>query len=154
MFYTLPTDKESVEKTTPKSLIEKYWSKYRGDGYRIGYVVHFTLKSGEVFHLNIRRPKDAPPHDPTKEFIKYVEIYMYDNAKKDPDGDYGTWHLQEKFMTKDTLITSIKLTAGTRISEVASIDLTAYAYKGESDFDPATGEYTGNLSYHVPIDKS
>lgn len=151
VFYTLPTRKESVEKVAPKTLIEKYWDNYRKMGYRIGYRVSFTLKSGEIVTLNILSPKDAPPHDPSKYFSKFVEIYLYDNAKKDPDGDYGTWHLQERFMTKETLITSIKLTAGKRISEVTSIDLVAFVYKDNSDFDAATGEYIGPLSCEIPV---
>lgn len=152
-FFALPTDKASVEKSAPKALIEKYWGKYREDGkYKIGYRVSFTLKSGEAVTLNIRSPKDAPK-DPKKYFYQFVEIYMYDNAKKDPDGDYGTWHLQERFMTEDTLITSIKLTAGRKIAEVTAIDLTAFVYQGDGDFN-AQGEYTGNLSYHIPVNQA
>lgn len=154
-FFALPTDKESVEKVTPKALVEKYWDGYRKDDYKIGYAVDITLKSGEVIHLNIKRPGDAPPRDrEPKHFSEFVEIYMYDHVKKDPDGDYGTYHLQERNIQEGekVLLTSIKFHAGSRYSEVASIDLTAYAYKGEASFD-ANGEYTGNLSYHISINK-
>lgn len=155
-FFALPTDKESVEKSSPKALVEKYWSDYRKNGYQIGYAVDITLKSGEVIHLNIKRPADAPPiqHEP-KYFSKFVEIYMYDSARLDPNGKgYGTWHLQQRFIGEGekVLITSIKFHAGSRYSEVASIDLTAYAYKGEGSFN-AEGEYTGDLSYHISINK-
>jgi hypothetical protein len=153
-FFALPTNKESVDKSTPKALVEKYWGRYRQDGYKIGYIVDITLKSGEVIHLNIRRPKDAPPiqHEPMY-FSKFVEIYMYDNAKRDPDGDYGSWHLQERFIKdgEKVLITSIKFHAGSKYSEVASIGVTAYTYKNDSEFDPQTGEYNGLLSYHILI---
>jgi len=156
-FFALPTGKESVEKSSPKALVEKYWGKYRREGYRIGYIVDITLKSGEVIHLNIRRPGDAPPiqHKPMN-FSKFVEIYMYDSARLDPDGKaYGSWHLQERFIKdgEKVLITSIKFHAGSRYSEVAYISLTAYAYKNDSEFDPKTGEYTGILSYHILISR-
>ena len=154
-FFALPTDKESVEKSSPKALVEKYWGDYRKNGYKIGYAVDITLKSGEVIHLNIKRPGDAPPRDrEPRHFSEFVEIYMYDHVKKDPDGDYGTYHLQERNIQEGekVLLTSIKFHAGSRYSEVASIDLTAYAYKGETGFD-ANGEYTGGLSYHISINK-
>ncbi len=154
-FFALPTDKASVEKSSPRALVEKYWGAYRKDGYRIGYAVDIMLKSGEMIHLNIRRPGDAPPiqHDP-QYFSKFVEIYLYDSARKDPDGDYGTWHLQERLLKKgeSVLITNIKFHAGSRYSEVASIDLTAYAYQGEDSFD-SSGEYTGSLKHHITISR-
>lgn len=157
-FFALPTDKKSVEKIAPKALVEKYWGKYRKEGYQIGYSVDITLKSGETIHLNIRRPKDAPPiqHEP-KYFSKFVEIYMYDSARLDPNGKgYGSWHLQQRFIKEgeDVLITSIKFHAGSRYSEVASIGLKAYVYKGDSEFDADTGEYIGNNSAEISIVKS
>lgn len=154
-FFALPTAKESVEKAAPRSLVEKYWGKYRKEGYRIGYAVDITLKSGEMIHLNIRRPGDAPPIDrEPKYFSKFVEIYLYDSARKDPDGDYGTWHLQERLLKdgESVLITNIKFHAGSRYSEVASIDVTAYAYQDEDCFDE-DGEYTGSLKCHVSISR-
>lgn len=148
--FVLPSDKSSVEKISQRALVQKYWDEYRERGYRIAYRVVISLKSGEVITLHIRSPKDAVP-DSSASHFKYVEIYMYDSTQQDPDGDYGTWHLREQRMKETTLIAKIKLHGGKRVSDVSSIRLAAYVYRNNSDFDPDTGEYIGNVSVEVPI---
>ena len=73
---------------------------------------------------------------------------MYDDVHVTP----GVWytHLEDKDMKEDTIITSIKLTSGSRIAEVGDIVLTAFIYDGADCFD-ADGIYIGAVSESIMI---
>ena len=65
----------------------------------------------------------------------------------------GNWysHLLASEVTDNTVMTSIKLTAGTDIALVGdTIKVTAFVYSSDSDFD-ADGNYTGNVMYSVEV---
>jgi hypothetical protein len=152
-FYTFASREETIQAGSYKKAFESYWFGYPdADEYKIGFRVVFTLKSGETVDLTIRSPKDAPK-DPKKYFYQFVELYMYDSRPVPPAGK-KRMHLVESAMKADMIMTSIKVTAGSRISEVTSIGLTAFVYRDDGDFDPATGRYIGNVSYEMPIMKS
>ena len=51
---------------------------------------------------------------------------------------------------EETVISSIKLTAGSKIAQVGDILLTAFIYQGEDCFD-ADGQYLGDVMYTVEI---
>ena len=122
------------------------WKKFaKSENYKVGYSLSFTLKSSEVVNLTIRGPEDAPK-DPSKVFYQYVEVYMYDAIHQ------TGFHSHLTKLEPNTLLTSIKLTAGTKIADVASIRLTAFVYKDGTFFDAKSGQYIGNVSYQIPID--
>ena len=129
------------------SLFNNCWNKNpNGDAYKIGYCVSYNLKSGETFKLWIQSPGDAPK-DPKKYFYQFIEIYLYDDLHS---GVHYS-HLLESQVKKNTLMTSIKLTAGKKIEEVESAKLMAFIFKDDTDFDPTTGEYIGPVSYEIPV---
>ncbi len=121
------------------------WKKFpKSENYKVGYFLSFTLKSSEVVNLTIRGPEDAPK-DPSKYFYQYIEVYMYDAVHQ------TGFHSHLTKTEPNTLLTSIKLTAGTKIGDVASIRLSAFVYKDATYFDTKTGQYIGNVSFQIPI---
>lgn len=81
-------------------------------------------------------------------FFDYLEIYLYDDIHQTP----GAWytHLEDKDMLESTIISSIKLTSGSKISEVGDITLTAFLYQGDQCFD-AQGQYFGSVLESITI---
>jgi hypothetical protein len=149
VFYAYPTRKESVENLKFMDLFKLYWYLFpKADDYKIGYYLTFTLKSSEVVEMTIRLPKDCPK-DPKKYFYQYIEVYVYDNLNRIPGPTF--YHLEERSTNAKTIMTSIKLTAGTKSSEVVSARLKAFVFKDDSDFDPVTGYYIGKTSYEVAV---
>lgn len=145
-FHAYATNKATVSGSYG-SVFLSYWKKFPNwESYKVGYELYIKLKSGEVIDLTIHGPEDAPK-DPTKEFYQYVEVYMYDAIHQ-----IG-WHSHLTKTQPNTLLTSIKLTAGSKIADVDSVRLTAFVYKlGDSSFfDPVTGKYIGNVSYTIDI---
>ena len=82
------------------------------------------------------------------DFFEYLEIYMYDDIHVTP----GVWytHLEDSDMDDETIISSIKLTSGSKIAEVGDIILTAFIYDGADNFD-ADGEYIGEVLQSIVI---
>jgi hypothetical protein len=76
---------------------------------------------------------------------------MYDDVHVTP----GVWytHLEDKDMKDETVITSIKLTSGSKIKQVGDIALTAFIYNGDDCFD-AEGNYIGLISETIVIQNS
>jgi hypothetical protein len=146
--------KESVEKLPYMDLFKRYWNQDlfpKADEYKIGYFLSFTLKSDEIIEMTIRLPKDCPK-DPNAYFYQYIEIYVYDNLHRIPGPTF--YHLEESSTFPETIMTSIKLTAGTNSKEVVSARLTAFVFKDDSDFDPVTGRYAGQTSYTIDVLKN
>lgn len=109
---------------------------------KIGFRIEFTLDGGEVISAQILKPSDS------KHFFDYVEVYLYDDIHQTP----GAWytHLEDKNMKEDTIISSIKLTSGSKIAQVGDIALTAFIYTGPECFDPQ-GNYIGLVSQTILI---
>lgn len=113
------------------------------DDYRIGYIINFLTNEKEI-NKTILSPQD------TEEFFDYLEIYLYDDYHREP----GVWysHTTEEEMNEETLLTSIKLTAGKLINEITSdITLTTFTYDYD-DFDD-NGIYKGNSKYTIIVKK-
>lgn len=150
IFYIYPTRREVLDPMPFKDQFLTYWNLFpNSKEYKIAYDLSFTLKSSEVVNLVIRAPKDCPK-DPNAYFYPFIEVYVYDNLNRIPGPTF--YHLEESSTHPETIMTSIKLTAGTRSSEVVSVKLTAYIYK-EGDFDPATGHYIGQTQCEVAVQK-
>ncbi len=147
--YAFASDEQTLKGSNYNKLFDGYWKSFPDyAAYHLGYHVRITLKSSEVIDLTIRSPKDAPK-DPKKYFYQFVEVYMYDSLK--PKTGPKRMHLVESAMKADTLITSIKLTSGSKIAQVEAVTLGVFIYRDDSDFDPDTGSYTGPVLYEIPI---
>ena len=74
---------------------------------------------------------------------------MYDSANVAKDIWYS--HLLEEEMTDSTIMTSMKLTAGSKYEEIKEpIMVTGFTYDSEDDFDD-NGFYRGNSKYLVNV---
>lgn len=84
------------------------------------FVLDYLLNDGSVFSVNISSYSDA------EDIIKegYLEIYLYDDINQE-DGQWY-YHLTKNTTNENTVISSIKITAGKLIDSVKSITLTAY----------------------------
>ena len=111
--------------------------------YRIGYIIEFEINDINI-NKTIISPKD------TEEFYDYLEIYLYDDYHR-----AGGWysHTTEEEFNENTLLTSIKLTAGKKITEITSdITVTAFTYDND-DFDEQ-GSYKGISKYQIIVKNS
>ena len=146
--YVFASDEDTLKDGDYNRLFYRCWNSFpNAQAYKLGYHVKFALKTGEAVDLWIRSPKDAPK-DSKKYFYQFVEVYMYDSLK--PKTGPKRMHLVESAMKPDTLITSIKLTCGSRIAEVTDITLGVFAYRSDADFD-AQGKYIGPVLYEIPV---
>lgn len=136
----------STEKTvtgkTFRAMWNAVWESHEiRDNAKIGFVIAFSYGETQV-RKTLLKPSDAA------EFYDYLEIYMYDDIHQTP----GQWytHLEDKDMKEETIISSIKLTSGSKIAEVGDIILTAFIYNGDDCFN-AEGEYIGEVVASVLI---
>ena len=136
------TNEEFITNSRLKETFDNYKNNYVNiDNYKIGYQINF-LTNDKEYNKPILSPKD------TEEFFDYLEIYLYDDYHREP----GVWysHTLEEEMNDETLLTSIKLTAGKLISEIKSdISVTAFTYDYD-DFDE-TGNYRGISKYTIVV---
>ena len=146
-FEAFTTNEKTVSGNGFKNTWEPYWYKYSdADSCKIGYCLTFTLNSSEVMTKTIKAPTD------TAKYFDYIELYIYDDVHQ----TQGVWytHLSPSDIKDNTFMTSIKLTAGSKISEVKDIKLTAFTYSSDKDFDPVTGTYIGKNSYEITVTRS
>lgn len=97
------------------------WNKFTNiQNVKIGYQIEILLKSSKTISYDVKTPDD------TQKNREYVETYLYDDVHQTP----GQWysHLESSDLTNDTIATSIKFTAGSKIDEIEKIHLTAYLY--------------------------
>lgn len=122
---------------------DMYKEKYEKiDDYKIGYAINFKTINEEI-NKTILTPKD------TEEFFNYLEIYLYDDYHRS-----GGWysHTTESEFNDNTLLTSIKLTAGKNINDITSdIILTAFVYK---ENDIKDNIYIGNNKYSINVKRA
>ena len=122
---------------------EKYNEINKDHKYKVGFNLKYTLNDGTVISQNIFNPST------TQTNYDYIEVYLYDAYKHRNDSFYS--HIEEKEYNDDTLITSIKLTAGSKFNDIKSkIILTVFTYD-DDDFDEVTKEYRGNSKYSIAI---
>ena len=124
-----------------KTLWNQYTSNYTEiENYKIGYQISFQVGETE-FQQNILKPSD------TNAIFEYIQIYLYDDINQE-NGWYD--HITEEEITANTIFTSLKLTASTKIEEITSpIIITAFTYD-EDDFDESEN-YRGNSSFQISI---
>ena len=82
-------------------------------------ILEYTLSDGSTVSREIRSYAEAEE----EVAAGYIEVYLYDDVHQ-PD---GTWysHLTEYTTNNDTVISSVKLTAGAKIDSVSEVSLTA-----------------------------
>ena len=108
---------------------------------KIGYTLRYTLDDGSEIRYTMLSPKHI-------EHTEYIECWLYDDYHVKPHQFYS--HLKGSSMKSDTLITSIKLTAGKQIGHVTDIWLSAFICTSLDDFDEQRN-YTGDTSCTIHI---
>lgn len=144
-FQAFPS-KESEINHSGKRYADYYFEKYNEVNqerkYKTGFNLKYTLNDGTEISHNIFGPST------TQTYYDYIEIYLYDAYKHRNDSFYS--HIEERDYNDETIITSIKLTAGSKFNDIKSkIVLTVFTYD-EDDFDE-NNEYRGNSKYSVVI---
>ena len=113
--------------------------------YKVGFNLSYDLVDGTHISQNIFNPST------TQTNYDYIEVYLYDSYKHRNDSFYS--HIEEYEYNDETMITSIKLTAGSKFNDIKSkITLTVFTYD-EDDFDE-NNEYRGNSKYSLLISNS
>lgn len=113
--------------------------------YKVGFNLSYDLVDGTHISQNIFNPST------TQTNYDYIEVYLYDSYKHRNDSFYS--HIEEYEYNDETMITSIKLTAGSKFNDIKSkITLTVFTYD-EDDFDE-NNEYRGNSKYSLLISDS
>lgn len=142
-FEVIASQDTRLEGSSFASIWNTAWDGYENtENAKIGFVISFAVSGGETVTETILKPSDSA------DFYDYLEIYLYDDIHQTP----GVWysHLEDQNMDEDTIISSIKLTAGSKIAEVGDITLTAFVYNGDDCFDE-NGEYIGQVAYTVTV---
>lgn len=145
-FEILATQAELAQGNSFASIWNSAWNAHENaSNSKIGFHIRFTLSNGETVSKQLLKPSDSAS------FYDYLEIYMYDDVHVTP----GVWytHLEDKDMQAETVITSIKLTSGSKIAQVGNISLTAFIYDGDDCFD-AEGNYIGRVMESIVIQNS
>lgn len=83
-------------------------------------VLEYSLSNGSSKSIEIRSYEDA------EKIIKegFLEVYLYDDVHQEKGAFYS--HLTKYTTNDETVITSVKITAGKSIESVVSIRITAY----------------------------
>lgn len=142
-FEIFASQKATLTGASFSAIWKQAWEEYRHtEGTKIGFHIAFPLTNGQSVSKQLLKPSDA------LSFFDYLEIYLYDDIHQTP----GAWytHLEDKDMLESTIISSIKLTSGSKISEVGDITLTAFLYQGDQCFD-AQGQYFGSVLESITI---
>lgn len=134
---------ENTMSGNQKTLWNNYYQTYQDiDNYKIGYHINFETTSTKI-DKTILSPTDI------ESFFDYIQIYLYDDINQN-----SSWysHITNEEITEKTKLTSIKLTASTKIDEIISpITLTVFTYDFD-DFDEFN-HYRGNSKYQITINR-
>ena len=141
-FEAIASDKDVLDGEFFGDIFGAAWTAFPdADSCKIGYTLRYTLDDGSEIRYTMLSPKHI-------EHTEYIECWLYDDYHREPHKFYS--HLKPGSMKKETLITSIKLTAGKQIGHVTDIWLTAFICDSLDDFD-AERNYTGDTSCTIHI---
>ena len=120
-----------------------YYQNYQDiDSYKIGYHLEFETSTKKI-DKTILKPSD------TESIFEYIQVYLYDDINQE---SVSYSHITDDKITENTILTSIKLTASTKIDEIKTpITLIVFTYDNE-DFDK-NNHYRGNSSYQLTINR-
>lgn len=141
-FEVLASQEEYVSGSSFSGMWKQAWETAGAEeNSKIGFVIELVLTDGQIIKQTILKPSDA------KWFYDYLEVYLYDDIHQN-----GGWytHLEDENIKEETVISSIKLTSGSKIDQVGDITLTAFVYQGEDCFDE-NGAYIADVLYTVAI---
>ena len=138
------TKEDEISGIKQQDLFTEYKNNYQNiDNYKIGYQIIFSTKD-ENFKETILRPRD------TERIFPYLEIYLYDDYHH-----LNGWYSDttEDDYDDNTILTSIKLTAGKKIDLITSnITVKAFLYL-DSEIN-AHYEYHGFNYYSLTVLKN
>lgn len=141
-FEAIPSEEEILDGSFFGDIFGAAWTAFPdANSCKIGYTLRYTLDDGSEIRYTMLSPKHI-------EHTEYIECWLYDDYHRKPHKFYS--HLKPGTMKKETLITSIKLTAGRQISHVTDIWLTAFICASLDDFD-ADRNYIGPTSCTIHI---
>lgn len=149
-FEVINTHEETIPGKVFKHLWEPIWyATEEAFRYRIGYCVDFVIndkQSGQQtkVHKMIMEPDD------TLEYKEYMEFYLYDDYHQTP----GVWysHVEQNQYDEDTLLTSIKFTAGKNVAAIdGDVKLTAFIYDPAAGQFDAAGDFTGSSKQTIIV---
>lgn len=127
-----------------QDLWREEWEKFENhDQCKIAYRVQFKTSDGKNIDKMLMKAGDE------LEYRDYIENYLYDDIHQ----VRGKWysHLNPEDMNEETILSSLKFTAGRNIEKVYSpITVSAYIYYSDLDFDEE-GNYVGAVSYTVQM---
>lgn len=135
------TNEEEISNKNQIQLFDEYKDNYSNPlNYKIGYYISFDTYN-EHIQKTILRPKDS------EDFFKYLEIYLYDDYHRS-----GGWysHTTDEEYNEETLLTSIKLTAGVQVNDIIS-DITLMAFTYDADDFDENNNYRGVSKYTITI---
>ena len=126
------TEEEQLPPKSQKELWDNYDKQYQEiEEYKIGYQIEFKTKENDFSQI-ILSPKDGDS------IFEYIQTYLYDDIHQT-----SSWysHITEEDKTEETIFTSIKLTASTKIEEIISpITIKVFYYKQESNVKTPTSQ--------------
>ena len=141
-FEAIPSDAEVLDGEFFGDIFGAAWTAFPdANSCKIGYTLCYTLDDGSEIRYTMLSPKHI-------EHTEYIECWLYDDYHREPHKFYS--HLKPSSMKSETLITSIKLTAGKQISHVTDLWLTAFICDSLDDFD-AERNYIGDTSCTIHI---
>ena len=141
-FEAIPSEEEVLDGSFFGDIFGAAWTAFPdANSCKIGYTLRYTLDDGSEIRYTMLSPKHI-------EHTEYIECWLYDDYHRKPHKFYS--HLKPNTMKRETLITSIKLTAGKQISHVTDIWLTAFICASLDDFD-ADRNYIGPTSCTIHI---
>lgn len=139
----------SIEATLSGKNMGEIWSSCLrqnslSDSLRPGFLLEFDTPDGHCSKLILR------PSDITDAYWDYIETYIYDDIHQTPGAWYS--HLLDSEFTDETIVTSVKITAGERISEVRSLTLSVFLYDvgDRADVDEAYARQNGFKAEIIP----
>ena len=141
-FEVIASDRELLDGDFFGDIFGAAWTAFPdANSCKIGYTLRYTLDDGSEIKYTMLSPKHI-------EHTEYIECWLYDDYHRKPHKFYS--HLKPSSMKSDTLITSIKLTAGKQIDHVTDIWLSAFICSSLDDFD-AGRNYIGPTSCEIHI---
>jgi len=141
-FEAIPSEEEELPGEFFGDIFGAAWTAFPdANSCKIGYTLRYTLDDGSEIKYTMLSPKHI-------EHTEYIECWLYDDYHRKPHKFYS--HLKPGSMKDETLITSIKLTAGKQIGHVTDIWLTAFICDSLDDFD-ADRNYIGQTSCTIHI---
>lgn len=121
VFDIIPSTAETLSSPSYKRLWNEEENKNFPDSeFKPWFILEYTLNDGTSEEITINGYEDAQKVTDNG----YLEIYLYDDIHQEEGAWY--YHLTKDTTTENTVISSVKLTAGKLISSVTTIRLTAF----------------------------